>query len=339
MDNTNKYYVNVKIGKPKDSVIEIEGEVPTNLLEEHRVHILGDVKKDMDVPGFRKGTAPEKLVLQRLNMQAILTEAAEAALSEAYPEILHDHKIEPVSSPRVSITKLAEKNPLGFKIRIAVEPEVELPNYKKIARTVKEKQPKTEVSEKDVEDVVAQLLAMRPAKEGEKTELTDEFVKTLGKFETVVEFKTKLKENIKTEKEIEARHTLYDTFAKELAAETALTLPTLLVEDEAEAAHRRFHEELEKRKISEIDYLARIKKTEKEFRKEEYENVSRQLKTKFILKAIATKENIVADEKDIETEMKHVAAHYQNVNLERSRAYAAEMLTNEKTLKFLEGVN
>lgn len=336
MEHTSKTYTNTKIGKPKDAVIEIEGEVPADILETHRLSALAEVRKEIEIPGFRKGTAPEKLVLQHINMDAVLTDAAEASLSEAYPDILHDNKIEPMSTPRVSITKLAQGNPLGFKIRVAVEPEVDLPNYKKIARTAKEKQPAVEVTEKDTEDVVAQLLAMRPAKEGEKSELTEEFVKTLGKFETVAEFKEKLKENIKEEKIVEARRALYETFAKELTAESKLTLPTLLIEDEAEAAHRRFHGELEKRKIQETDYLARIKKTKEEFLKEEREGVERQLKTKFILKAIAKKENIVADEKDIDTEMKHAASHYQNVDLERFRSYISEMLVNEKTLKFLE---
>ncbi len=336
MENTEKTYANVKIGKPKDAVIEIEGEVSAEILETHRINALAEVRKEINIPGFRKGTAPEKLVLQHIRMDAVLTDAAEAALSEAYPDILHDHKIEPMSSPRVSITKLAQGNPLGFTIRVAVEPEVGLPNYKKITRAAKEKHPAVEVTEKDVEDVVAQLLAMRPAKEGEKAELTDEFVKTLGKFETVAEFKEKLKDNIKEEKTMEARRALYEVFAKDLIAGTELTLPTLLVEDGAEAAHRRFHAELEKRKISEEDYLARIKKTKEEFRKEERETVERQLKTKFVLKAIAAKENIVADEKDIEAEMKHATSHHQNVDLERFRSYISEMLVNEKTLKFLE---
>lgn len=335
MEKTSSLYANVKVGKPKDAVVEIEGEVPAEVLESHRLRILSEAKKNLEIPGFRKGTAPEKLVLQHVNMQAILTEAAESALDDAYPEILHNHGIEPASSPRVSITKLAEKNPLGFKIHVAVEPEVGLPNYKKIARTVKEKQPAVEVTEKDVEELVGQLLAMRPPKEGEKAELTDEFVKTLGKFETVAQFKDKLKENIKAEKETEARRALYEAFGKELVAESKLTLPAPLVEDEVLAAHRRFHAELQKRTITEADYLARIKKTGEEFNKEQRESVERQLKSKYILKAIAAKETIKADEKDIEAEMKHAIAHYPNVDVERFRAYIEEMLTNEKVLQFL----
>lgn len=335
MENTSPLYTNVKVGKPKDAVIEIEGEVPADILESHRLRILGEAKKNLEIPGFRKGTAPEKLVLQHLNMQAVLTEAAESALGDAYPEILHEHKIEPASSPRVSITKLAEKNPLGFKIHVAVEPEVGLPNYKKIARAVKEKQPAIEVTEKDVDELVGQLLSMRTPKEGEKAELTDDFVKTLGKFENVAQFKDKLKENIKAEKETEARRTLYEVLGKELVSESKLTLPLALVEDETYAAHRRFHAELEKRKVTEKDYLERLGKTEEEFNKEQRESVERQLKLKFILKAVAAKESVVADEKDIEAEMKHAVAHYPNVDVERFRAYIEEMLTNEKTLQFL----
>ncbi|MCX6788891.1 MAG: trigger factor [bacterium] len=331
-----KLYTNLKVGKPKDSVIEIEGEIPTNIIEFHRQEVLDEVKQEAEIPGFRKGNAPEEMVLKQLDMNHVLEDAAEEALSIAYPAILDDNHIVPISSPRVTFVKLALGSPLEFKISIAVEPEVDLPNYKKIAKAVKDTKKQAEATDEEVEEIIKQLLTMRQGEDGKLPELTDDFVKTIGKFENVVDFKEKLKTNIKAEKEMESARMRYEELAKKLADESKIKLPSLLVEDEMYAAHGRLHRELEKRKMSEEDYFKLIKKTEEEYMKERKEAIERQFKTKFILKAIATKEGIKADEKEVEKEVEHAATHYTDTNPEAFRSYIEEMLTNEKTLKFLE---
>lgn len=338
MTDTLKLYANVKVSKPKDAMIEIEGEVPAEFLNSHYTHALEKVKQEIEVPGFRKGKAPEKMLLDRIHTEHVLEEAAYDALNEAYPEILHDHALEPVSSPRVSITKLALGNPLGFKIQIAITPDVALPNYKKIAKAAKEKHIVPEVDEKEAEAVIQQVLSMRTTEDGKPAELTDDFVKTLGKFESVEDFKSKLKENIKNEKVIAAQRARLEAVAQQLIAESKITLPELLVEEEVYAAHGRFHKELERNKMTEKDYLEQIKKTEEEFRKEQRTAVEERLKTKFILAAIAKKEGITADEKDVETEMKFALARHPETNMEALREYLVEALTTEKVLKFLETV-
>ncbi len=333
-----KLYTNLKVGKPVDATIEITGEVPAPILEVHRKEVLEKVKHGLEVPGFRKGNVPEAVVLKHVNMNHVLEDAAEEALNTAYPAIIDEYKLAPQSAPRITLVKLALGSPLEFKMSIAVEPEVTPPNYKKIAAAVKAKAKPVEVTERDVDEVLGQLLTMRSS-EGAKTELTDEFVKTLGKFENVADFKAKLKENIKTEKEDEARRLRYEELAQELAAGAKFALSPLLIEDEVYAAHGRLHRELEKRKMSAEEYFKIIKKTEEEYMKEKKEAITRQLKTKFILKAIAAKENIKPDEKEVETELQHAARHYPNANPEAFRAYIEEMMANEKTLKFLEEAN
>lgn len=338
MEDT-KLYANLKVGKPKDGVIEINGEIPASIIEFHRKEVLDEVKQEAELPGFRKGNAPEEMVLKQVDMNHVLEDAAEEALSVAYPAILDDNHITPISSPRVTFVKLELDNPLEFKISVAVEPEVGLPNYKKIAKIIKEKKAPAEATDADVNEVIEQILTMRQGEDGKKPELTDELVKTLGKFETVADFKEKLKSNIKAEKEMEGARIRYEELAKQLVDEAKLVVPSLLLEDEMYATHGRLHKELEKRKMSAEEYFKIIKKTEEEYIKEKKEATERQLKTKFILKAIAKKENIKADEKEVEKEVEHAATHYPDTNPEAFKAYVEEMLVNEQTLKFLEEAN
>ena len=338
MDST-KLYTNVKVGKPVNAVIEITGEVPADILEFHRKEVLEKVKKQIEIPGFRKGNVPEALVLKQVNMNHVLEDAAEEALNAAYPLILDEHKIVPVSSPRITLVKLAQNAPLEFKVDIAVEPTVTLPNYKKIASAIKAKKAPIEVTDKEVDEVIEQLRTMRAGEDGKPAELTDEFVKTLGHFENVADFNAKLKDNVKAEKETEGQRIRYEELAQGLVADAKVTIAPLQIEDEMYAAHGRLHRELEKRKMSAEEYFKIIKKTEEEYMKEKKEAIERQLKTKFILKAIAEKEGIKADEKAVEKELAHAAAHYPNTDAESFRNYIEEMMANEQTLKFLEEAN
>jgi len=73
-----------------------------------------------------------------------------------------------INKPEISITKLARKNPLGFKIRTSVMPEIELPDYKKIARKiiseVTDEEKNTEVTEKEIEDTIMDIRKSRAPK-------------------------------------------------------------------------------------------------------------------------------------------------------------------------------
>ena len=71
---------------------------------------------------------------------AIIEEASESALEEAYRTVLEETKIEPISQPKVEIMKLAQGNPFEFKITVTLLPEIRLPDYKKIALDTQKKE-------------------------------------------------------------------------------------------------------------------------------------------------------------------------------------------------------
>jgi len=326
----------VVISEPKDAVIEISGTIDAETIEKHRKKVIEGVAKEADIPGFRKGHAPKDIIEKQVNQNHVLEDAAEEALSETYPHILHMHSIVPTSAPRVTIVKLALGNPLEFKITVAIEPTVKLPNYKKIAKQVKSKETKIEVTNEDMEQVIKELQELRKDEQGIIPELTDEFVKTLGNFESVEDFKIKLKENITNEKESNVSRENFENLVKQLISESEITLPLPMVDDEIYASLNRLTKDLEKHNMKLEDYFKNIKKTEEEFIKAKRESIEEQLKTKFIIQEIAKEEKITPDAEQVEAEIKQAMMHYPNLSPEDFKSYIEETLTNEKTLRWLE---
>src|SRR3989338_2024404 len=126
----------VKVNKVSDTEVEIEGEIEATHFAGHRKGALANLGKNAELPGFRKGMVPEEILAERLGHEPILEEMAELALSEAYPKIIEENKIDAIDRPHIQITKLAIDNPLTFKIRQTVLPDIKLPDYKKLAAGV-----------------------------------------------------------------------------------------------------------------------------------------------------------------------------------------------------------
>lgn len=354
-EETKKPYQNVTIKKGKDSTVEIKGEVTVEALEMHRKKVFEEVKKDFAIPGFRKGHVPDEKVMEHVDEKHLLEEAADSALNHVYPLIVEEHEIQPIAPPSVTVTKLAFGSPLSFTARVGVLPEIKLPDYKKIAKGVAKEKSVAEVSEKDVDTVIQQIREMRgahaaPDQATEKTEeagneekkspelpeFNDEFVKTLGDFKDVADFREKLKENLKKEKEYEAARMHRETLAKTLEEKTSFTVPEPLIEREIAAILERLDEQLKINEISREDYFKKVGKTEEAFLKEQRDYITRQFKTKFILREIGKQENIHPEGKEIAVEAQRLGTQYPDIDPVRLYQYAEEILTNEKVLQFLE---
>lgn len=128
----------VTVKKLPKSEIEIEGEIEIDIFESYFGEALKKIGEMLELDGFRKGKIPDNILLSKVPEIRILEEMAELALSEHYPKIIEEEKIEAISRPEISITKLARKNPFGFKIKTAVLPEIKLADYKKIAKKINE---------------------------------------------------------------------------------------------------------------------------------------------------------------------------------------------------------
>src|SRR5690606_18038868 len=94
------------------------------------------INEHLDLPGFRKGQIPESVLIKTVGEMGILEEAAEVAMAKAYGEIILESGLKPITRPEIRILKLAPGIPLSFEINVVLEPEFDLPDYKKISKEV-----------------------------------------------------------------------------------------------------------------------------------------------------------------------------------------------------------
>jgi len=136
-----------------------EVEVDAGDFDNYYAQALSEISKEVELPGFRKGKAPEKMVEEKLNQATVLSEAAEAAIRDNWMKILKETGAEAVSSPKVEIVKIAKGNPFVFTAEFEVLPEIKLPNLESVSKGIKREEVKVE--DKEVEDTLEWLRQSR----------------------------------------------------------------------------------------------------------------------------------------------------------------------------------
>src|SRR3990167_6605163 len=129
-----KNYTSIALNFLPERELEIIGAITAEKMSLMREKALAKLKESAEIDGFRKGNAPESMIVRKVGEMRLLEEAAEIALSEEYPNILEEHNIDAIGRPEIAITKMAPGNDLEFKIKTALMPEVKLTEYKKVAK-------------------------------------------------------------------------------------------------------------------------------------------------------------------------------------------------------------
>lgn len=324
-----------------ESEVEILCSVDKAFLETSRKQALKNIQEKIDLPGFRKGQVPEKIIIQKFGEIFILEEAAEIIISEIYPKIIKDKKINPLGRPEVKITKIAQDNDLEFSLKTAIVPEVTLPDYKNISKKINQKPiEKNEVNDKELEEAILGIRSFYSPKgpDGKSLplpDLTDEFVKKIGQFENVKDFREKIKKGVTEEKENKSKEKVRMEIIEKIIDETKCKLPNILIENELNRMLSEFEHDIQKSGITLKEYLDHIKKTEEDLKKEWNDSAKKRALTQLVLNEISRKENILADEEKVHHLAHQIIDSHKGADHEAAHIYAETILTNAKVFEFL----
>ena len=188
-------------------------------------------------------------------------------------------------------------------------------------------------------------VTIHDVKEKVLPELTDEFVKEFSKeaASTVAEYKEKLREEIKVQKEEAAAKAYSDKVISTAVENAKLTVPTKLIDQEVNSMFEQFAGNLSRQGLSFELYEQFTGKGADELKAEMRSDAENKIKTSFVLGEIAEVEKVEVTEADIDAEVKELATMY-NMTEEGVRArISVEDLRGElviqKTVEFLKENN
>ncbi|MBB1261308.1 trigger factor [Streptomyces alkaliterrae] len=133
--------------------VRLTVEVPFEELKPSLDAAYKKINQQIQVPGFRKGKVPARVIDQRFGRGAVLEEAVNDALPKLYQSAVEEGELNPLGQPEVDITELKDNELLAFTAEVDVRPEIEIPDYSGIEVTVDA----AEVTDEDVEKAVEQL--------------------------------------------------------------------------------------------------------------------------------------------------------------------------------------
>jgi trigger factor len=128
---------------------------------------LGELSRQVRVPGFRPGKVPLSVLKKRYG-DAVLGEVVEQAVSESSAQAIQENGLRPAIRPNIEITAFEKGNDLEFKMAVEVLPKIEPMDFS----TLKLERLTAEVAEESVEESLQRLAAQykktEPAPAGHK---------------------------------------------------------------------------------------------------------------------------------------------------------------------------
>lgn len=134
--------------------VKISVDVPFEDLAAHIADAYKTIAQQVNIPGFRKGKVPARIIDQRFGRGAVLEEAVNAAIPDAYSEAIKLAGIVPVSRPDVDVTELNDGQNLVFTAEVDIRPDFTVPDLSQLSLVV-------DSAKVTADDVAEELKALR----------------------------------------------------------------------------------------------------------------------------------------------------------------------------------
>jgi trigger factor len=128
--------------------VKLTVEVPFEELKPSLDAAYKKIAGQVNIPGFRKGRVPPRVIDQRVGRSVVLEEAVNEALPRFYGQAIEENSIKVLGQPDVDVTKFDDGEGLIFTAEVDIRPEFEVPDYSGLAVTVDD----AEVTDAEVDE-------------------------------------------------------------------------------------------------------------------------------------------------------------------------------------------
>ena len=139
--------------------VKMTVEVPFEELKPSLDAAIKHIGEHIQVPGFRKGKVPARIIEQRVGRAAVLEEAVNNALPTFYGQALEENSVRPLGQPEITDLKVPASDGEDFTFTAEVDkrPEIDLPDFSDIELTVDEAKVEDEAVEQRLTDLRARF--------------------------------------------------------------------------------------------------------------------------------------------------------------------------------------
>jgi len=139
--------------------VKLTVEVPFEELKPSLDAAIKHIGEHIQVPGFRKGKVPARIIEQRVGRAAVLEEAVNSALPTFYGQALEENEVRPLGQPEITDLQVPATDGEDFVFTAEVDkrPEIELPDFGDIELTVDEAKVEDEAVEQRLTDLRARF--------------------------------------------------------------------------------------------------------------------------------------------------------------------------------------
>lgn len=168
--------MSVQVEKLEKNMAKLTIEVSAEELEKAIEGAYQKNKKNVRVPGFRKGKVPRQMIERMYGKEVFYEDAINELIPGAYEKALEECEEEIVSSPKIDVEQIEAGKPFIFTAEVALKPEVRIGKYKgvkvdKIDVEVTEEEVAAELEKERGNNARNIAVEDRPVKDGDMTML------------------------------------------------------------------------------------------------------------------------------------------------------------------------
>ncbi|MBI4089697.1 MAG: hypothetical protein HY424_03230 [Candidatus Levybacteria bacterium] len=155
--------------KDPNGTITLTITIPFAEVKKNWEEVMDETVKNSEIPGFRKGKAPKKLVEEKTDREKIREEVLKKLLPIAYTEAIRTHGVKPIINPKIHVDKIEDPSTGSGQVQgwqftaLTCEfPIIKLGNYKENIQKITAKSkiiiPDRESTPAKLEEIVKALL-------------------------------------------------------------------------------------------------------------------------------------------------------------------------------------
>ncbi|WP_408924662.1 trigger factor [Corynebacterium sp. YSMAA1_1_F7] len=138
-------------------------EVPFEELKPEFDKAYATLAQQVNMPGFRKGKVPAKILEARLGRGVVLDQVINEMLPSRYSQAVEENDVKALGQPEIEIAELEDGKHVTFTAEVDVRPEIEVPDFSDISVEVAPLKADDEAIDEELKNLQARFGTLKPA--------------------------------------------------------------------------------------------------------------------------------------------------------------------------------